>query len=108
VFERRWLSLQEDIHCKLLIWMRMVDQSRISHCHRSSHYVTDCDSTLGQWPESEEILLMNVTGGWSGGAVEPLRVTLQRVDQQIGKDLRVLRAHVDPSMDSAFLLSEFK
>ena len=35
-------------------------------------------------------------------------MTLQRVGQQIGKDLRVLRAHVNPGMDPAFLLSEFK
>ena len=51
---------------------------------------------------------MDITGWRSDRAFEPLGVTLQRVNQQIGKNLRVLGAHVNASMNATLLLSELK
>jgi hypothetical protein len=51
---------------------------------------------------------MDIAGRRNDSRVEPLGVTLQGINQQIGKNLRVLRAHVNPSMDSPFFLPELK
>src|SRR5690349_10024904 len=76
--------------------------SNISIRHTARQF---CDSAI-RLDAGNGSLLEIARGGITG--TEALPATLQRVDQQVGKDLRVLRAHVDPRVNSAFLLSEFK